>query len=76
MESAGDGALWAYTAGNDRAIVSKEGDFRPTSFLRGVFPKVIWCRCGNGPTTLAARSKRCGQAFILIAATFAPYGKQ
>ena len=40
-ERVGDGVLWAYTAGNDRAIVSREGDFRPTSFLRGVFPKVI-----------------------------------
>ena len=42
LQSADDAAIWDRAAAEDFIIVSRDGDFRQRSFLRGHPPKVIW----------------------------------
>jgi len=50
LKSASDSAVWEFAAKQGFTIVSKDGDFRQRSFLRGHPPKTIWIRLGNCST--------------------------
>ncbi len=50
LARADDSAVWDYAREHDRAIVTKDDDFRQRSFLFGAPPKVIWVHLGNCST--------------------------
>jgi predicted nuclease of predicted toxin-antitoxin system len=50
LASADDLVVWEYAKIGGFTIVSKDGDFRQLSFVRGGPPKVIWLRVGNRTT--------------------------
>jgi predicted nuclease of predicted toxin-antitoxin system len=50
LAAADDLAVWEFARAEGLAIVSKDGDFRQLSFVRGGPPKVVWLRVGNRTT--------------------------
>ena len=58
LEEASDSAVWRYARENGFTIVTKNGDFRQMSFVRGAPPKVVWIRIGNCTTSEVARILR------------------
>ena len=47
MQRADDDSIWHHATAGGYAIVTKDGDYRQQSFLRGSPPKVVWVRLGN-----------------------------
>ncbi len=45
-----DDTLWEFARAQGFTIATKDEDFQVLSFARGHPPKVIWLKCGNGPT--------------------------
>lgn len=60
-----DAEIWDYATDQGFAVVSKDGDFRQVSFLRGAPPKFIWIRRGNCATADIAAMLRSSKAEIL-----------
>jgi predicted nuclease of predicted toxin-antitoxin system len=50
LDTLPDASLWDYARDNDFALASKDSDFEDISLTRGMPPKWIWVRSGNGGT--------------------------
>lgn len=64
LDQARDEEIWAYSGREGFAIVTLDADFADIAALRGAPPKVIWLRCGNQPTSVAAQLLRDRVALI------------
>ena len=51
MDAAADILIWAYALEGGFVIVTKDADYRDLSAARGHYPKVIWIRLDNCPTS-------------------------
>ena len=58
LGEASDDMIWAYAATEGYTIVSKDGDFRARSLLKGSPPQVVWLRVGNCPTAIVTNLLR------------------
>jgi predicted nuclease of predicted toxin-antitoxin system len=50
MAAVDDRVIWTHALAHDFSILTKDGDFRQLSLLRGAPPKVVWLRVGNADT--------------------------
>jgi predicted nuclease of predicted toxin-antitoxin system len=55
LHEASDVAIWEYALEYDFVIVTKDGDFRQLSTLKGAPPKVLWLNLGNCDTVFIAQ---------------------
>jgi predicted nuclease of predicted toxin-antitoxin system len=65
LSAAPDPAVWAYSAANGFAVVSKDVDFQQRALLLGHPPKVVWVRLGNCSTALVAALLHSRQTVLL-----------
>ena len=58
LDKVPDRMLWDYALANDFVLASKGSDFEDISLTRGMPPKWIWVRSGNGVTRLVEAAFR------------------
>ncbi|MCP2728166.1 DUF5615 family PIN-like protein [Symplocastrum sp. BBK-W-15] len=60
LTEAEDSEIWEFAKAQNFCIVTQDPDFAERSRLYGAPPKVIWLRCGNGPTSSVEAIFRSG----------------
>lgn len=64
LARADDTTVWAFAAGNNDGIVSKDSDFHQRSLVFGHPPKVVWLRLGNCSTSEIEAVLRASQPML------------
>lgn len=65
LAEADDRQVWDAAKEGGFTLVTQDADFAEMAAHRGPFPKVIWLRCGNQPTTYVAALLRARADAIL-----------